>query len=216
MNTWKPGRTTFTSYFSAPTFSLRHCNPSTQFQIIHIISVQFHSLNSSPEPVLCYTLLFLLINFAGLKNVDALLPDAFFLFCSFFTIGGSVRVEQVSQQAFLDGGIPTQGLVVQDEQEAVELHQELVQHCKTAQSKCCQLWENYFNPEWLLWDFTLWLVILKHWLLMKGVSRLLLEGERRAIRSLWSFQTEKIKPRHGLVFQCQIRSVRQPLTQDRV
>lgn len=78
--------------------------------------------------------------------MDALLPDAFFL----FTIGGSVRVEQVSQQAFLDGGIPTQGLVVQDEQEAVELHQELVQHCKTAQSKWCQLWENYFNPEWLL------------------------------------------------------------------
>lgn len=43
-------------------------------------------------------------------------------------------MEQVRQQAFLDGGIPTQGLVVQDEQEAVELHQELVQHCKKAQT----------------------------------------------------------------------------------
>lgn len=151
-----------------------------------------------------------------LEKCGCFAPRCFFSFLFFFTIGGSVRVEQVSQQAFLDGGIPTQGLLVQDEQEAVELHQELVQHCKTAQSKCCQLWENCFNPEWLLWDFTLWLVILKHWLLMKGVSRLLLEGERRAIRSLWSFQTEKIKPRHSLVFQCQIRSVRQPLTQDRV
>lgn len=49
------------------------------------------------------------------------------LFAS-FTIGSSVRVEQVRQQAFLDGGAPTQGLVLQDEQKAVELHQELVQH----------------------------------------------------------------------------------------
>lgn len=71
----------------------------------------------------------------------------FFLFC--FTIGGSVRVEQVRQQAFLDGGIPTQGLVVQDKQEAVELHQELVQHCKKPQTKWCQRWKNYFNPECL-------------------------------------------------------------------
>lgn len=65
-----------------------------------------------------------------------------------FTIGGSVRVEQVRQQAFLDGGVPTQGLVVQDEQKAVELHQELVQHWKKAQSKEGQRWRNYFNPEW--------------------------------------------------------------------
>lgn len=58
-------------------------------------------------------------------------------------------MEQVRQQAFLDGGIPTQGLIVQDEQEAVELHQELVQHCKKAQNKGCQRWKNCFNPEWL-------------------------------------------------------------------
>lgn len=72
-----------------------------------------------------------------------------FLVLFFFTIGGSVRVEQVRQQALLDGGIPTQGLIVQDEQETVELHQELVQHCKKAQSKWCQWWKNYFNPECL-------------------------------------------------------------------
>lgn len=76
------------------------------------------------------------------------------LFAS-FTIGGSVRVEQVREQAFLDGGIPAQGLVVQDEQEAVELHQELVQHWKKAQTKEGQQWSNYFNPQRLWWDFTL-------------------------------------------------------------
>lgn len=140
---------------------------------------------------------------------------SFFFFFS-FTNWGSVRLEQVSQLAFLDGGIPTQGLVVQDEQEAVELHQELVQHCKRAQIKRCQLWKNYFNPEWLLYDFTLWPVVLKHRLLMKRVSRLLLEEQRRAIRSLWSSQTEKIKPRHSLVFKRQICSVCQTLTRDRV
>lgn len=37
-------------------------------------------------------------------------------------------MEQVRQQAFLDGGVSTQGLVIQDDHEAVELHQELVQH----------------------------------------------------------------------------------------
>lgn len=37
-------------------------------------------------------------------------------------------MEEVGEQAFLDRGIPAQGLLVQDEQEAVELHQELVQH----------------------------------------------------------------------------------------
>lgn len=70
------------------------------------------------------------------------------LFAS-FTIGGSVRVEQVRQQALLDGGVPAQGLVVQDEQEAVELHQKLVQHWKKAQTKEGQQWRNYFNPQWL-------------------------------------------------------------------
>lgn len=39
-------------------------------------------------------------------------------------------MEEISQQALLDGGVPTQCFLVQDEQEAVELHQELVQHWK--------------------------------------------------------------------------------------
>lgn len=51
------------------------------------------------------------------------------------TVGGSVRLEEIREQALLDGGIPTQGLLVQDEQEAVELHQELVQHWKHRQRK---------------------------------------------------------------------------------
>lgn len=51
------------------------------------------------------------------------------------TVGGSVGLEQIREQALLDGGIPTQGLLVQDEQEAVELHQELVQHWKRRQRK---------------------------------------------------------------------------------
>lgn len=46
------------------------------------------------------------------------------------TIGGSIGQQEIRQQAFLDGGITTQGLLVQDEQEAMELHQELVQHCR--------------------------------------------------------------------------------------
>lgn len=46
------------------------------------------------------------------------------------TIGGSVGLEEIGEQALLDGGVTTQGLLVQDEQEAVELHQELVQHWK--------------------------------------------------------------------------------------
>lgn len=58
-------------------------------------------------------------------------------------------MEQVRQQAFLDGGIPTQGLAVQGEQEAVELHQKLVQHWKTAQTKEGQQWRNSFNQQWL-------------------------------------------------------------------
>lgn len=98
-----------------------------------------------------------------------------------FTIGGSVRVEQVRQQAFLDGGIPAQGLVVQDEQEAVELHQDLVQHWKKAQTKEGQQWSNYFNPQRLWWDFTLRHVILKHWLLMIRTAQLLLEEQRERV-----------------------------------
>ncbi len=60
--------------------------------------------------------------------------------CEFFihTIGGSVGLEEIGQQAFLDCGLPTQRLLVQDEQEAVELHQELVQHCKHRQTKRSQ------------------------------------------------------------------------------
>lgn len=53
----------------------------------------------------------------------------------FRTVGGSVGLEKIREQALLDGGIPTQGLLVQDEQEAVELHQELVQHWKHRQRK---------------------------------------------------------------------------------
>lgn len=46
------------------------------------------------------------------------------------TIRGSVGLEEIGQQALLDGGVPAQRLLVQDEQEAMELHQELVQHWK--------------------------------------------------------------------------------------
>lgn len=42
-----------------------------------------------------------------------------------------VGLEEIRQQALLDGGVPAQGLLVKDEQEAVELHQELIQHWKT-------------------------------------------------------------------------------------
>lgn len=49
------------------------------------------------------------------------------------TVGGSVGLEEIREQAFLDGGVPAQGLLVQDEQEAVELHQELVQHWRHRQ-----------------------------------------------------------------------------------
>lgn len=54
------------------------------------------------------------------------------------TIGGSVGLEEVGEQALLDGGVPTQGLLVQDEQEAVELHEELVQHWKHRQTRGSQ------------------------------------------------------------------------------
>lgn len=53
-----------------------------------------------------------------------------FSFNALHTIGGSVGQQEIRQQAFLDGGMRTQGLLVQDEQEAMELHQELVQHCR--------------------------------------------------------------------------------------
>lgn len=43
------------------------------------------------------------------------------------TVGGSVGLEEIGEQALLDGGVPTQVFLVQNEQEAVELHQELVQ-----------------------------------------------------------------------------------------
>ena len=46
------------------------------------------------------------------------------------TVGGRVGVEDVGEQALLDGGVPAQCLLVQDEQEAVELLEELVQHWK--------------------------------------------------------------------------------------
>lgn len=49
------------------------------------------------------------------------------------TVGGSVGLEEIREQAFLDSGVPAQGLLVQDEQEAVELHQELVQHWRHRQ-----------------------------------------------------------------------------------
>lgn len=54
------------------------------------------------------------------------------------TVGGSVGLEEVGEQALLDGGIPTQGLLVQDEQEAVELHEELVQHWRHRQTRGSQ------------------------------------------------------------------------------
>lgn len=44
-------------------------------------------------------------------------------------------MEEIGDQALLDGGVPTQSLLVQDEQEAVELHQELVQHWKHRQTR---------------------------------------------------------------------------------
>ena len=55
------------------------------------------------------------------------------------TIGGSVGLEEIGEQALLNGGVPAQGLLVQDEQEAVELHQELVQHCKHRQTRGFQM-----------------------------------------------------------------------------
>jgi len=55
------------------------------------------------------------------------------------TIGGTVGPEEIREQALLDGGGPTQGLLIQDEQEAVELHQELVQHCKQTDEKVSEV-----------------------------------------------------------------------------
>lgn len=46
------------------------------------------------------------------------------------TTWGSVGLQKIRQQSLLDCGIPAQSLPVQDEQEAVKLHQELVQHWK--------------------------------------------------------------------------------------
>lgn len=51
------------------------------------------------------------------------------------TVGHSVGLEQVREQSLVDGGVPAQGLFVEDEQEVVELHEELVQHCEDAQNK---------------------------------------------------------------------------------
>lgn len=73
-----------------------------------------------------------------------LLLTSYFLFFKkiLHTIGGPVGLQEIRQPAFLDGGIPTQGLLVQGEQEAVELHQELVQHCRYRQRR-----ENSLNDE---------------------------------------------------------------------
>lgn len=66
--------------------------------------------------------------FAGLNS--SFFYSSHLRFCFLHTIGGSIGQQEIRQQAFLDGGMPTQGLLVQDEQEAMELHQELVQHCR--------------------------------------------------------------------------------------
>ena len=44
------------------------------------------------------------------------------------TVGAPVGQQQVGEQALLDCGLPTQVLLVQGQKEAVELHQDLVQH----------------------------------------------------------------------------------------
>lgn len=70
-------------------------------------------------------------------QINALLYIHYTLHSELFphTIGGSVGLQEIGEQALLDGGVPTQGLLVQDDQEAVELHQELVQHWKHRQTR---------------------------------------------------------------------------------
>ena len=44
------------------------------------------------------------------------------------TVGASVGLQQVRQHAFLHSGIPTQVFPIQDQEEALQLLQELIQH----------------------------------------------------------------------------------------
>lgn len=68
---------------------------------------------------------------------------------SFLTAGRLVGLEEVGQQALLDGGVPAQVLLVQDEQEAVELHHELIQHFKPRKTRGTQIYSKikplFFN-----------------------------------------------------------------------
>lgn len=65
---------------------------------------------------------------------------------SAITSRSPVGLEEIRQQTLLDGGIPTQRLLVQDDQEAVELHQELVQHWKHRQTRGAQIYRGIKIP----------------------------------------------------------------------
>lgn len=80
------------------------------------------------------------------------------------TIGGSVGLEEIGEQALLDGGVPTQGLFVQDEQEAVELHQELVQHWKHRQKRGSQRNSKIKIPLYLSIKSCKSMKVFKQWL----------------------------------------------------